>query len=70
VFLHIYTLVRYDMLAGDVRQFLAELRQSVPLETDRERCRQLLANVEFIQALVAPPGSRFYSPVWVGYSGG
>src|SRR5882724_10407026 len=42
VFLHIYTLARYDMLAANVRQFLAELRWTVPLETDRERCRQLL----------------------------
>jgi hypothetical protein len=64
VFLHIYTLVRYDMLAANVRQFLAELRVAVSLEADRERCRQLLANVEFIQALVALPGSRLYSPVW------
>jgi uncharacterized protein YjbI with pentapeptide repeats len=64
VFLHIYTLARYDMLAANVRQFLAELVRTVPLEADRERCRQLLANVEFIQALVASPGSSLYSPVW------
>jgi uncharacterized protein YjbI with pentapeptide repeats len=64
VFLHIYTLARYDMLAANVRQFLAELRRTVPLESDRDRCRQLLANVEFIQALVAPLGSRQYSPAW------
>jgi Pentapeptide repeats (8 copies) len=64
VFLHIYTLARYDMLAANVRQFLAELHRTVRSETDRERCRQLLANVEFIQALIAPPGSRLYSPVW------
>jgi uncharacterized protein YjbI with pentapeptide repeats len=62
VFLHIYTLVRYDMLAANVRQFLAELQRTVPWEVDRERCRQLLANVEFIQALVAPPGWRKW--VW------
>jgi len=64
VFLHIYTLARYDMLATNVRQFLGELRRTVLWAADRERCRQLLANVEFIQALVAPPGSRQYSPVW------
>lgn len=64
VFLHIYTLARYYMLATNVRQFLEELDRTVPLETDRERCRQLLANVEFIQALVAPRGSRLYSRVW------
>src|SRR5215472_4678615 len=57
VFLHVYTLVRYDMLAGNVRQFLRELRESVPLEPDRERCRQLLANVEFVAALTTPRGS-------------
>ena len=34
------------------------------MASDRERCRQLLANVEFIQALTAPPGSRLYSPLW------
>jgi uncharacterized protein YjbI with pentapeptide repeats len=64
VFLHIYTLARYDMLAVNVRQFLGELQRPVLLETDRERCRQLLANVEFIQAFVAPRGSRQYSPLW------
>lgn len=64
VFLHIYTLVRHDMLAANIRQFLADLRQKVPFEVDRERCRQLLANTEFIQAVVALPGSRLYSPVW------
>jgi hypothetical protein len=66
VFLHIYTLVRYDMLAANVRQFLAELQQTVPWEVDRERCRQLLANVEFIQALIAPREQRQYTPVWRG----
>jgi hypothetical protein len=33
-------------------------------EVDRERCRQLLANVEFIQAIVVPRTSRGYSPFW------
>jgi uncharacterized protein YjbI with pentapeptide repeats len=64
VFVHIYTLARYDMLSSNVRQFLSELQQSVLWEADRERCRQLLANVEFIQALVAPRASRLYSWVW------
>jgi hypothetical protein len=36
-----------------VQQFRTELRKTVPLEADRERCRQLLANVEFIVALIA-----------------
>jgi hypothetical protein len=56
VFLHIYTLARYDMLAANVRQFLSELRRTVIFGTDQERCRQLLANVEFVQVLVAPRG--------------
>jgi uncharacterized protein YjbI with pentapeptide repeats len=64
VFLHIYTLARYDMLTANVRQFLGELHRTVLCKADRERCRQLLANVEFIQALIAPPRSRLYSPVW------
>jgi hypothetical protein len=64
VFLHFYTLVRYDMLAANARQFQAELLDTVPLQADRKRCRQLLANVEFIQALVVPPGSRLESSVW------
>src|SRR5271166_1605928 len=44
VFLHIYALGRYDMLAANVRQFREELRDTVPKKADRERCRQLLAN--------------------------
>jgi uncharacterized protein YjbI with pentapeptide repeats len=52
------------MLGGNVRQFLAELERTVTLEADRERCRQLLANVEFVQALIAPTGSPLYSWVW------
>jgi hypothetical protein len=64
VFLHIYTLVRYHMLAMNVRQFLTELGRTVPSERDCERCRHLLANVEFIQALVVRPGSPQYSPMW------
>lgn len=61
---HLYTLIRYDMLAANVRRFLADLPVMVKLEADRERCRQLLANVEFVQAMVMPPGSHGASPVF------
>jgi hypothetical protein len=44
------------MLAANVRQFRADL-------WDRERCRQLLATVEFIQSLTSPPGSSIWFPV-------
>lgn len=64
VFLHIYTLVRYDLLAANVRKFLEELRNAVKLESDRERCRHLLANVEFIVVLTAPRNSTLYSRFW------
>jgi len=63
VFLHIYALVRYDMLAGNLRQFRKEVRESVPLESHRERCRQLLVNTEFVDALTASHGSALYSPL-------
>jgi hypothetical protein len=61
---HLYTLLRYDMLAGNVRRFRVDLPAMVLLETDQERCRQLLANVEFVQALVMPKGSRSASPLF------
>ena len=64
VFLHIYTLVRYDLLAANVQQFREELRNTVPLKSDRERCRQLLANVEFIVVLTTPRSSALYSRFW------
>jgi hypothetical protein len=64
VFVHLYTLARYDMLAANVRYFVGKLRQDVPTETDREYCRQLLANVEFLAALTAPRGSGLYSRFW------
>jgi uncharacterized protein YjbI with pentapeptide repeats len=64
VFVHLYTLVRYDMLATNARYFVGKLRQDVPTETDREDCRQLLANVEFLAALTAPRGSGLYSRFW------
>src|SRR4029077_6781751 len=54
LFLHVYTLIRYDMLAANLRQFRIDLQLSVPIEADRERCRQLLANVEFVQVRTAP----------------
>jgi hypothetical protein len=38
LFLHAYTLIRYDMLAANLRQFLADLQSSVPVFVDRERC--------------------------------
>jgi uncharacterized protein YjbI with pentapeptide repeats len=55
---HFYTLIRYDMLAGNVRRFRDDLAVMVGLEEDRGRCRQLLANVEFVNALATPKGSR------------
>ena len=65
VFLHIYALVRYDMLASNVRQFLEELRATVPLESDRERCRQLLINNEFVAVLTEPRESVSYRWFWL-----
>jgi hypothetical protein len=65
VFLHIYALVRYDMLASNVRQFLEELRVTVPLEADRERCRQLLINNEFVAVLTEPRESVSYRRFWL-----
>ncbi len=55
--LHLYTLMRYDMLAANIRRFRDDLAAMVAVEADRERCRQLLANVEFVQALLAPKGT-------------
>lgn len=63
VAVHFYTLIRYDMLAENLRQFRDDLTELVPAETDRRRCRQLLANIEFVSALVMPEGSRGSS--WV-----
>ena len=62
--LHVFTLIRYDMLAANLRQFRTDLAAMVPLAADRERCRQLLANVEFIQSLTAPEGSALRSRVF------
>jgi hypothetical protein len=55
---HFYTLIRYDMLAGNVWRFLTDLPRLVLDPDDQDRCRQLLANVEFVSALVMPEGSR------------
>jgi hypothetical protein len=52
------------MLAANLRLLTAELASAVPLAADRERCRALLANVEFVQFLLAPPGSAFRSPLF------
>jgi uncharacterized protein YjbI with pentapeptide repeats len=64
VLLHIYTLSRYHMLGANLQHFLAELQSSVHKPSDQERCRQLLANVEYVHALTAPVGSRLHSPIW------
>jgi uncharacterized protein YjbI with pentapeptide repeats len=58
VAVHFYTLIRYDMLAGNMRRFVRDLAAMVPIEADRDRCRQLLANVEFVNALAMPQRSR------------
>jgi hypothetical protein len=36
LFIHTYTLIRYDMLAANLRHFRTDLQASVPLEADRE----------------------------------
>jgi hypothetical protein len=62
VALHVFTLIRYDMLAANVRQLREDLTVLVPEKRDSERCRQLLANVEFVvQGLTAPRGSALCS---------
>jgi uncharacterized protein YjbI with pentapeptide repeats len=58
VAVHFYTLIRYDMLALSIRRFVGDLAAMVPIEADRDRCRQLLANVEFVNARAMPKGSR------------
>ena len=64
IFLHIYTLVRYDMLAAKIRQFHREVQETVDIESDRKRCRQLLANIEFIRLLTTPRSSTEYTRLW------
>jgi hypothetical protein len=66
VFLHSYTLVRYDMLAANIRQFRREVEETVKEDSDRERCQQLLANVELVGALTTPRSSPHYTRLWPG----
>jgi hypothetical protein len=56
LFLHVHTLIRYDMLAENLRLLDRELHTTLAREADRDRCRQLLANVEFVQ--YCPPPAR------------
>lgn len=60
VALHVFTLVRYDMLGANLRHFSTEMGAVRP-DLNRERCRQLLTNVEFVIALAAPAGSPLHS---------
>ena len=62
VFLHIHTLIRYDMLSANLRQFDRELAGIA--DEDRERCRHLLANVEFLRELVGPTGHTADEPAF------
>lgn len=64
LFLYVHTLIRYDMLAENLRLLGRELRTALPIEADRDRCRQLLANVEFVQYWIAPKGSPWHSQVY------
>ena len=70
VALHVFTLIRYDMLAANLRQFRGDLDAMVGLPSGRERCRQLLANVEFVIAQGVPRGSPLHNWVfrWVWFS--
>ncbi|MBK8174615.1 MAG: pentapeptide repeat-containing protein [Rhodospirillales bacterium] len=64
LFLHVHTLIRYDMLAENLRLLDQEMRSSLAREPDRERCRQLLANVEFIQYWSSSHGSTLHSRLY------
>jgi hypothetical protein len=55
---HFYTLIRYDILTGNLRRFREDLAVMVGSDEDRDLRRQLLANVEFVNALAMPEGSR------------
>jgi hypothetical protein len=61
VAVHVFTLIRYDMLAVNLRHLRRKLDEMVPEDEHRESCRQLLANVEFIAALIVPRGSPLHS---------
>jgi hypothetical protein len=69
VALHVFTLVRYDMLSTNLRQFRLNLESQVPLEADRERCRQLLTNVEFVVSRAVPRESPLQSRLfrWIAF---
>jgi len=64
LFLHVHTLIRYDMLAENLRLLDRELDTTLPRKEDQERCRQLLANVEFVQYWGSRPGSRWHSVIY------
>jgi uncharacterized protein YjbI with pentapeptide repeats len=51
------------MLAENLRQFRGDLAELPTTQANRRRCRQLLANVEFVIFVVMPKGSR--SSNWV-----
>lgn len=48
--IHAYTLLRYDMLGVNLCQFVIDLPLMAPQAAWQERCRQLLANIEFVQS--------------------
>jgi len=60
---HIFTVIRYDMLSTNVAQFNEDLPKMVPGADNQERCRNLFANVEFLQSL-QPPNSKLYSQLY------
>jgi hypothetical protein len=65
VALHVFTLIRYNMLGDNLRHFRKILDETVPLEVDREHCRQLLANVEYVVTRsVAPRRRGMLALVW------
>ena len=61
---HVFTVIRYDMLGTNVRHLTVELEKSGMPEADRERCRQLLVNVEFIVAMMVPRTSPLHSKIF------
>jgi hypothetical protein len=64
VVLHVFTLVRYDMFSTNMRPFRADLEAMCCWEVDRERCRQLLINVEFVVSRAVPRGSPLQSRIF------
>jgi len=63
VFLHLYTLTRYHLLACNLRHFRVELKARVSPEF-HDHCLHLLANVEFVFAVVADKGTALHSRLW------